>query len=777
MRIKRPSIDRRSLFGAVAVGTVGMGDASSAEPARGGADVAVLSNGEALRKARLRGSVQLVELQDRAGARYRRGGVESPFLPALVTEDGTRWQLEPSGRLDVRHFGAMGNGITDDTRAIQAAIDCAIYQAGCPTTVFFPAGRYRTSDTLHVGYGNRWATLVLEGEIHTHQSGRECLHSLVEPAFADRPCLNVQGGRRVRLRRLTLRGRNHTYLLEAYETFSDRTNRSLWRGADLPISVDSRTAPYAGIAIDAYAGPPPHLAYPSVSYPAFTGITSQYGKNFSSMTTIEECEVNGFGVGILVQPGHVPDASNGDFLTIRDCDFSYNLTGMALTQSDARCNNIENCRIHFCHTALDGVGFGNGHGNWIGTIVGSSFDNVTRLLDIDVAGHPPQWGGSPVFIGCYGESMYSLGVFQRADAPHPGTVTFEHCKFQFSVKGQEFSPRALLIGPTGRAVFRACIFMGGFGLHHFDCSVDLENVDALQLLAAGAFDLSATSGRVATAFTRGFLASGGSRVCLRSTGRAPGFDIGAFPIFEAGTNGAEAALLPWWARRVHDDVGSFDVPNASAFTINRSAMPLREVAWNGSEVSFSLNRKALVAVGGSVPIEIFLAPGDLVDDEAHLYYVRAIEKQDADAIRVCIRRVTGLRKAGADAERGMRLSPSHRRDQMGGFDTDGVLVADRGVLRILSARRYYPAVRQARLVGVKSTTRLQLCDPMSRDLSVRAHSVRTGDFVQLSSDWRLRPAERLRRIAAVDLDGGVLTLDEPLMISVDGPCPTFVRTI
>jgi hypothetical protein len=44
-------------------------------------------------------------------------------------------------------YGAEGNGITDDTTAIEAAITAAAVAGG---TVFFPAGRYRITDTIDI---------------------------------------------------------------------------------------------------------------------------------------------------------------------------------------------------------------------------------------------------------------------------------------------------------------------------------------------------------------------------------------------------------------------------------------------------------------------------------------------------------------------------------------------------------------------------------------------------------------------------------------------------
>lgn len=56
--------------------------------------------------------------------------------------------------LDVRQFGARGNGVNDDTEAIQAAIDAAHEQgtfsgpAGTGGVVYFPGGVYYITDTL-----------------------------------------------------------------------------------------------------------------------------------------------------------------------------------------------------------------------------------------------------------------------------------------------------------------------------------------------------------------------------------------------------------------------------------------------------------------------------------------------------------------------------------------------------------------------------------------------------------------------------------------------------
>lgn len=60
---------------------------------------------------------------------------------------------------NVLDFGAVGDGVTDDTAAIQAAID-SVNQLG---TVFFPAGTYKITDTLDIIYTNVWHAVNLLG--------------------------------------------------------------------------------------------------------------------------------------------------------------------------------------------------------------------------------------------------------------------------------------------------------------------------------------------------------------------------------------------------------------------------------------------------------------------------------------------------------------------------------------------------------------------------------------------------------------------------------------
>ena len=69
---------------------------------------------------------------------------DDDFL-VIVDAGGNRWKLVHNGTIDVRWAGAKGDGVTDDTVAVQKAIDAV-------SIIFFPAGVYKVK-YLRLGDG------------------------------------------------------------------------------------------------------------------------------------------------------------------------------------------------------------------------------------------------------------------------------------------------------------------------------------------------------------------------------------------------------------------------------------------------------------------------------------------------------------------------------------------------------------------------------------------------------------------------------------------------
>lgn len=110
---------------------------ANAEFAQGGSGTPVIVKADSFLTSKLPQPTEgrLVRLQD--GTR------------GLLLADGTQWIDVAGGSYNVRNFGAKGNGVSDDTKAIQAAIDAAqLLRAAA--VVFFPPGSYLVSDTLRI---------------------------------------------------------------------------------------------------------------------------------------------------------------------------------------------------------------------------------------------------------------------------------------------------------------------------------------------------------------------------------------------------------------------------------------------------------------------------------------------------------------------------------------------------------------------------------------------------------------------------------------------------
>lgn len=76
----------------------------------------------------------------------------------LVTADGKRIKRVISGNINAKWFGAVGDGVSDDTAEIQNAINVT---GGLSKTLFFPAGNYVTSGNIEI---NSKLNILGEGE-------------------------------------------------------------------------------------------------------------------------------------------------------------------------------------------------------------------------------------------------------------------------------------------------------------------------------------------------------------------------------------------------------------------------------------------------------------------------------------------------------------------------------------------------------------------------------------------------------------------------------------
>ena len=363
--------------------------------------------------------------------------------------------------ISVKDFGAVGDGIADDTLAIQNAFNWAVYQYSSSGkgvgSVYIPAGNYLISDTLQMSYGDRYTSLQVYGDGPKPVGETKFSGTVIIVNFNDRPAIAVNGGRSCSIKDLSILGLNESWVTTNNLGISATANidelaEANWSNPAFPSSATSRYAPYAGVAIDPYAGSQPAVHYPNVTFPSWTGITTQYGKNYSSDTLIENVQIYGFVVGVVNQPSNAD--GNGDFTKIVKCTINQCVYAIAICNTQSRLVRISDCILAQNYTAITTSKYGVQIGNPQIYIDNTNFDNNIYWVYCLSA----SYGGVVSFTNCYAEGMYSIGTFTGGggtDSP----LTFNSCYFYFQWNDGNYRGTPIyMLNSNVQTTFSSCAF-------------------------------------------------------------------------------------------------------------------------------------------------------------------------------------------------------------------------------------------------------------------------------------------------------------------------------
>lgn len=387
---------------------------------------------------------------DSGGALYKRVASEPTHAGKITSGDGAFWEIVPElGAVTSKQFGEVGDGVADDTSAIQEMIDFIYYPQGSTAIASTVEGvivgpNCKTTDTIHAGYGTDFrGGITIRGMGAKRRGEAQNVGTTIEPTFTDRPVFNFQGARRAVLKDIYIDGALDYSSIGT--TGAGPTQEATWTA----IGGTKRYAPYAAITVDAYSGTEPSGGagtdtepYPDVTYPSFLGGVSQYSKGSSSQVLIENVGARNFNTMIAVQPSDI--SANGDFTQVVRCFVENCVYGVSVGTSQSRNLEVD---------GLEGLNIyagivTNKHGQQIGqlggpvrnTSFGGFVGRIFELASLSAA-------NSPHFTNCFAEGLHQIGEIVGAGSTDTN-LTFDSCNFNFRHSDTNGHPAQVLIGST-----------------------------------------------------------------------------------------------------------------------------------------------------------------------------------------------------------------------------------------------------------------------------------------------------------------------------------------
>jgi hypothetical protein len=354
------------------------------------------------------------------------------------------------------------NGVitgTDSTIPIQLSWD-AVTLGGAKCDVRMDGG-YKTSDTLHLGYGNAsFNSGFVNGAGYQYRGQGQFSGTAILCTKTDRPGVNFQGARGSRIDGVYIGGLLQKWIVAQMLTQAGSLSNDLlgasWDDPSIGGALlDGRYSVYAGVTVDAYSGPQPGVHYPAVTYPWYLGVVAQYNKAFSSDVKVTNSMVGGFTAAFANQPCDAD--GNGDFTSLHKVAIEYCKYGFSVGNTQSRNVDLDTVKMLVTFCGLTNNKHGMQQGKFGGTIKDLSTAFLVNIFD---------FGGTSIagplsFINYYGEGLWMIGKSASPSSVEQ-SIAFRQSQFNFDMHIDARGHPAYLMELNGSGscdvLFDGCMF-------------------------------------------------------------------------------------------------------------------------------------------------------------------------------------------------------------------------------------------------------------------------------------------------------------------------------
>ena len=314
-------------------------------------------------------------------------------------------------RLSVEDFGAVGDGVTDDSTAINAAISAAI-----PTgrRVYFQAKTYKINSPLLAYVSSTFITVCLQGEQESERSDRGTV--IDHSSLTTVPGFMVQGARIVECNDMQFRGPNNFVA----------TNKFAASEFVVGGVRDQQFSPQAAICVDPFAnGVPSDGGYP--------GFAANYTSTALTSTQIKlrRIRFNNQLVGVMLSP--TSTAANDENGVIDDVTFENVKVAVAMGEIQSKGMTFGKFFGNTIYTLIDTYSYGARNGSAGFNLSGGDVSGVTALVrTLSQPGANNSVTQNWSINGLYAEGLWTIGwIGDTTQASYyPGA--FNDCTFSFA---------------------------------------------------------------------------------------------------------------------------------------------------------------------------------------------------------------------------------------------------------------------------------------------------------------------------------------------------------